>query len=256
MSPARDTPTETDLLAYADARLDDAGRAAVERRLAADPEAAARVAAWRDQNAAIAALHGAADERPVPARLDPRRIAGHMARASRQRARLAAAAAMLLAVGGVAGWLGRDLAAPSPAAMPLIDEAIVAHEVYSGEVVHPVEVAADRRDHMQAWLSKRLDRPLVVPDLRAQSFDLVGGRLLPAAAGPAAQFMYEDKAGHRVTLYVVPDSSGTETAMRWAALDRLGAFTWTDGRIRCAVVGDLPRAELRELARHAYEQLG
>ena len=45
------------------------------------------------------------------------------------------------------------------------------------------------------WLSKRLGRPLVVPDLAAVGFRLMGGRLLPAEDGPAAQFMYETGKG-------------------------------------------------------------
>ena len=47
---------EQDLHAYADDRLAPDRRAAVEHWLAANPEAAAEVAGWRAQNAAIRAL--------------------------------------------------------------------------------------------------------------------------------------------------------------------------------------------------------
>jgi anti-sigma factor RsiW len=257
MSLAPDKVTEADLVAYVDGKLAPAERAAVEGHLADHPRLAEEVAAWRDQNAAIVALHGSAGDEPVPARLDPRAIERNVARDRGRWRRMAAAAVVLLAVGGAGGWFGRDLAGPSTsAAAPLIDEALVAHRIYVGETVHAVEVAADQRDHLATWLSKRLDRPLVVPDLRAQAFDLVGGRLLPAAAGPAAQFMYEDADGQRITLYILPASAGAESAFRWAGFDRLGAFYWTDGRISCAIIGDLPRAELRAIAEQAYEQLG
>ena len=45
------------------------------------------------------------------------------------------------------------------------------------------------------WLSRRLGRQLTAPDLAAQGFDLIGGRLLPASTGPAAQLMIRIRAG-------------------------------------------------------------
>ncbi len=52
------------------------------------------------------------------------------------------------------------------------------------------------------WLSKRLDRPLKVPALGAQGYELVGGRLLPGDTGARAQFIYQNGAGQRITLYL------------------------------------------------------
>ena len=48
--------TEADLLAYADGRLAEARRADIETYLAAHPEDAERVHAWRRQNEALRAL--------------------------------------------------------------------------------------------------------------------------------------------------------------------------------------------------------
>jgi len=251
------TITEGDLHAYVDGGLDEARRAAVEAHLAENPEGAAEVAAWRRQNETLRALYGPAAEEPVPIRLGSYRIDGEHRMAAGGRWRMAAAAAVLIALGGLGGWYGRELAAPVPgAAAPLVDEAIAAHSLYAREVVHPVEVKADQKAHLAAWLSKRLDRPLNIPDLRDRNFDLVGGRLLPADQGPAAQFMYEDKAGHRITLYVVPASNQRESAFRYVQLDKLESFFWTDEAISCAIVGDLPRETLRQIAVDAYKQLG
>jgi len=122
--------------------------------------------------------------------------------------------------------------------------------------IRATEVWAGEKDHLQAWLSKRLARPLTVPDLRSDGLALVGGRLLPAQNDPAAQFMYEDDTGHRVTLYIIPAKQGRETSFRYAKLDKLEAFFWTNGAISCALVGDLPRDQLQEIASQAYKQLG
>ncbi|MHA6642325.1 anti-sigma factor family protein [Mesorhizobium sp. A623] len=249
--------TEHDLHAYADGALDGPARAAIEAYLAENPLAAEDIDGWRRQNETLHALYGHVAAEPVPARLNVYRIERESRIRTGRWSRMAAAAVLLLAVGTAAGWYGRDFFAPAaPAQIALVDEAMEAHRVYSGEVVHPVEVWGGQKDHLQAWLSKRLDRTLTIPDLRADGLTLVGGRLLPATDGPAAQFMYEDDTGHRVTLYVIPAKEGRETSFRYASFDRLEAFFWTDETISCALVGDLPRQRLQEIATQAYKQLG
>lgn len=250
--------SETDLLAHADGELDAERRAKVEAHLAAAPEDAAAVAAWRRQNEALSALYGSVAEEAVPARLDIGHLERKRTMGTANGWRMAAAAVFLLVAGGAAGWLvhGGPGGGPVAAGGALVAEALDAHALYAGEVVHPVEVRGDDRAHLKAWLSKRLDRPLSVPDLKGAGFALVGGRLLPAGASPAAQFMYEDKSGRRVTLYVVPVKEQPETAFRYTKDGALEAFSWTDEAIACAVVGDLPRDQLHALAMDAYRQLG
>ena len=75
--------------------------------------------------------------------------------------------------------------------------AITAYRTYSVEVRHPVEVDAGQEAHLVQWLSKRLGRQLVVPDLASAGFRLMGGRLLPAKDGQAAKFMYENGNAER-----------------------------------------------------------
>ena len=77
-----------------------------------------------------------------------------------------------------------------------------------------MEVDAGQEAHLMQWLSKRLGRQLVTPDLSGAGFRLMGGRLLPAEDGPAAQFMYENGTGERLTLYL-RSGIGDETAFRY-----------------------------------------
>jgi anti-sigma factor RsiW len=250
---------EYDLHAYADGVLDGPARAAVEAYLADNPATAEEVEGWKRQNENLRVLYGHGAAGPVPARLDVHRIERENRIGIGRWSRMAAAAVFLLAAGTAAGWYGRGFFAPAQVAQSdtaLVGEAMEAHRVYAGEVVHPVEVWAGEKDHLRAWLSKRLARPLNVPDLQAGGLTLVGGRLLPAVNGPAAQFMYEDDTGRRVTLYIIPAKEGRETSFRYAMLDPLKAFFWTDEAISCALVGDLPRERLQEIATQAYKQLG
>lgn len=73
----------------------------------------------------------------------------------------------------------------------------------NGRDAPPVEVRAEAGDHLVAWLSNRLDRRIVPPDLQAQGFRLMGGRVLPDATGrQAALVMYDDDKGTRLTVYI------------------------------------------------------
>ena len=112
------------------------------------------------------------------------------------------------------------------------------------------------------WLSRRLDRPLKVPDLSSQGYTLVGGRLLPGETGARAQFMFEDAAGERVTLYVgtldaraAGRPAAAETAFRFASEGPVPSFYWVDQGFGYALAGRLGRPELLSLSETVYRQL-
>lgn len=240
---------ETELHAYVDGALDAETRRAVEERLAAYPEDAARVADYLAQREALHARYDAVLDEPVPETL-------RMAAAPRSRPRYALAAGWM-AVGIVVGWLAAQALAPAPvrtASLPR--QAAIAHAVYMPEVRHPVEVGADQQDHLVRWLSKRLGTELKAPVLSREGFDLVGGRLLPGEQGAVAQFMYQDARGRRLTLYVtrVSEDRG-DTAFRYSREDGVSVFYWIDGTVAYALSGAIPREDLLSVANVVYKQL-
>ena len=92
--------------------------------------------------------------------------------------------------------------------------------------------------------------------LESLGFQLLGGRLLPADGQPAAQFMYQDGGGQRLTLYARRRLGGNcETAFRFAEQDGIGAFYWVDGDLAYALIGDLSRPMLDQVAHAVYRQL-
>lgn len=252
--------TEERLLAYVDNQLGEAERAAVELWLESNPDKAADVAHWQRQNEALTALFPAAGNEPIPARLDPHRLARSVAANDNFRLGQIAAALVLFMIGGVVGWSGRDVVTPTIAASEvLIENAVTAHNLFVRENRHAVEVAAADQDHLVSWLSNRVTQPITPPDLSAEGFTLVGGRLLPTAqaagAGPAAQLMYENAAAERVTVYItaaLPDKADAYEFTSRAAID---AFYWANDLITCTVVGDLPDADMKTVATKVYQQL-
>jgi len=247
--------SDTELQAYADGFLSEERRQAVEAELLCNPSLKSEVAIWQRQNETLRALYAAVLDEPLPTRLFPNNINKQVLVARQQWWRMAAVAVFLMALGGLGGWFGRDFSGPAPtSAWPLISEAMAAHTLYTSEILHPVEVKAEQEQHLSAWLSKRLDRALTIPDLQAEGLSLVGGRLLPAQGGPAAQLMYEERGGKRVTLFIVPSDDMKETSLRYLSQDNLEALVWTDNAISCALVGEMPRARLQEIALSAYKQ--
>ncbi len=188
----------------------------------------------------------------------PQRLQATLERRTRPLRFLRLAAALgWLSVGVAAGWLGRgaEVAAP-PRTVQLVRDAALAHAVFVPEVRHPVEVAADQEQHLVAWLSKRLGGEVRAPALAELGFELVGGRLLPAASGPAAQFMYQDGSGHRLTLYVRTGvSENRQTAFQFAQEGALRVFYWADGPFGYALTGDIEREPLLRVAHKVYTQL-
>lgn len=95
--------------------------------------------------------------------------------------------------------------------------AAVAHAVYSPDPRRPVEVGADQEQALVTWLTRRLGGAVHPPALSSVGYELIGGRLLPGAKGPAAQFMYGAVGGQRLTLYVARETAGQNTSFRFVS---------------------------------------
>ncbi len=242
------------LHAYLDNELSPEQRAGVEALLRADPPLAEQVEAWRRQRAALKRAFDGVLAEPVPPQL-----AATLRGAPVRRARpylAAAAALLLLLLGGLAGWLLRGGVGGDEAVLAgtMGQRAIAAHEVFSVEVRHPVEVRATEKAHLQAWLSKRMGTPFTVPDLSAEGYQLLGGRLLAEADGPSGLLMYENGAGQRISILLAPYEDKGESSLHVEQQGPLIACTWRDGRLAFAVAGEMAREPMMKLAQAIYDQ--
>jgi anti-sigma factor RsiW len=260
-------PDDAELHAWVDGQLDPARRAAVEARVAADPDAARRVREWTEQRDALRGLHAELLDEPIPEHLlhAGEQLHHRSSRVARWQRWGGMAASVVVAF--ALGW-GANMqwqahvagVAASPSATAFARQAVVAHAVFSPEVRHPVEVDAKQQEHLVQWLSKRLNRPLRLPNLAATGYELVGGRLLSGGGGPRAQFMYQNANGERITLYVgAIDAAGGkgmgETAFRFTSEAGVQSFYWVDQGFGYAISGKLPRQGLLVLAEAVYKQL-
>jgi YD repeat-containing protein len=247
--------TEAELQAWVDGKLDLARQADVASYLKNHPGEGERLRAYRQQNIALRALYGPVLDESIPRNMLRTR---NLSRWLWPLRRYAVSVALLVS-SATLGWVAhaylseQGVAGPGPL---LVSRATLAHAVYLPEVRHPVEVGADDLEHLAHWLSKRMGMPLRPPRLAQQGFDLMGGRILPGESGPAAQIMYADAAGQRLTLYITAaDRDGRDTAFRYTRQGQMGVVYWIDGRWGYAMTGVLDKDTLAKAARAAYEQL-
>jgi anti-sigma factor RsiW len=264
---------DKDLHAWLDDELGAERRAEVEAWLREHHEDAARVRLWAaDAEGLRAQLDGVLAE-PVPQRLT-QLVWSHAPSRVREGWQRWAAAAAVFVVGGVVGagamWRLQLPATRMAAVGPSdgwVQRAAVAHSVYVPEVRHPVEVRA-QEENLARWLTRRVDVPVRLFDLRALGFELVGGRLLPDASGPSAQLMYQqigevpDGAQPvRVTVYLRKPEDNTPASFRYEQRGGVSMFYWVEGaspgQPACgyALAGTLPRERLLALAEAIERQM-
>jgi anti-sigma factor RsiW len=270
---------DTSLNAWLDGELTPERRAEVEAWLRDHPLDAARVRLWAADREALRSQLDNVLAEPVPAHL--KRLVMHGPAAIDWRRWQAWAAVLAVFVlGGGAGaaamWRAQS-SAPQSAAAPAMPNAwvmraVLAHKVYVPEGRHAVEVKA-QEEHLSRWLTRRLNVPVKLFDLREQGFELVGGRLLPDAAGsPGAQLMYQARLAPgaasgpdapkpaRVTVYLRKPDAATPAAFAYEQQGALGLFYWVEGDSEhgkatgYALAGELPRETLLELAQAIHRQ--
>ncbi|GGD11214.1 anti-sigma factor family protein [Aureimonas glaciei] len=254
----RDTPVgEDDLQAYVDGRLSAERQPKFEAYLAERPETAAALERDREIAEGLRQRLAFKADEPIPTRLRIANIrAARHDRFAATRLRIAAVMGWVI-LGSAGGWLANDvLRAPLlPTRVAVMaDEAIAAHRTFVVEVAHPVEVRADEEAHLLQWLSKRLGTRLSAPDLTALGYRLMGGRLLPAGAGPAAMLMYDDDQGTRLTLFIKTDEKD-ETSFQFVEEDGVSAFFWRDAGLGYVVSAQASRERLMQAATAVYESL-
>ncbi len=284
--------TEAELHAFVDGRLPAEREAEIAAYLAARPDDAQRVEAYRAQKRELHALFDPVLDEQPPQRLLKSARPRAVAPTPWYLQRLAAGLAIAV-MSGATGWglrgvgpgAGGDDAArmaavqPAPGGLTLVSasgfaqRAAVAHAVYSPDARRPVEVDAAHEDQLVAWLSKRMGAPMKPPHLQSQGYTLEGGRLLPGGQGPVAQFMYRNELGSKLTLYVSndvadvgraagpggapqPGAKNADTAFRFAREGAVNVFYWVDGPFGYALSSDADRSVLAQVSAAVYQQLG
>lgn len=261
---------ENDLHAFADGQLDAPRRAEVQAFLDENPKAAERVEDYRHQTALLHALFDPALEEPSNAAIDAltaglavRLSDGRLHRSTgwRRPAVRIAASLLLVAVGLGGGYLLRGPAGGrqpghSAGLQTFAEEAAQAHAFYASDQQAPGQIGAQDRGALDGWLSQRLGRPVTAPDLSQAGYRLVGGRPLPTPYGAGAQYLYENGAKQRLTLFVSAVPSGQEAPpFSFAQQGSDTMLYWMEGSLGYALIGRMNRDQLMGISRIADNAL-
>lgn len=247
---------ENDIQAFVDNRLTAEQSEAVKHYLEANPHEARRVRQLQELNRLVAQQSVNVIDEPIPARLLDSVAKDRPLKPTPRPLRRVASLAWVL-FGGALGWgLHSQFDPTMNFEHQFPRQAAFAHVAFSPEVLHPVEVTADQEEHLVKWLSKRMKTELKVPHLGEFGFHLVGGRLLPGDSLPTAQFMYENEAGTRLTLYVKNhETENSESTFRFARENEVSVFFWIDGSLGYALSGDVDKNKLLDVSTAVYQQL-
>jgi len=223
-----------------DGELDTAAQAAFERQLADDPELAADYARHRAlQNALRTKISRAAAPAALRARLDA--LSSPAARKPapprvlrRDFMQMAAALAVGLGLGG-----GATLLALGPRNPDVVDALITAHRraLLSGT---PVDIASNDRHNVRPWFDARIAISPPAPDLAAQGFPLIGGRVDVIGGAPAPTLVYRLGA-HIVSVTALPASG---PSLQTAGDAGFHALSWRAAGFTFCAVSDADRHEL------------
>lgn len=254
-----DSPVQEDELhAFVDGRLPADRLEAVERYLHANPEEARRVSSYMHQRAALRAVL-LSDAEPVPPHLRPANILRERTR--RSRAAWQFAASVLLAVGlGVAGgwmlWGPTPSSASERAMKVLVQQGFATYTVFAPDARHPIEVPATEQGHLTQWLSNRLHRPVVIPDLSRFGYTLLGGRLVATEQGGAAGLiMYVGAQGNRISLLLRPMRAEFHSADQEHSEQSMQLCAWIADGLGYAIVGPMSDANIDKLADQIRDDL-
>ncbi|RMD63538.1 MAG: anti-sigma factor [Alphaproteobacteria bacterium] len=259
MSDAWRDISEDDLNRFVDGRLVPERRARVAAYLAAHADQAQEAAAFARLNARLRKAFDAVSDEPIPPALVQAAIRGRTCPRRHWR-RLGRAAALVIAVAGLGiagGWQLREAVNGPASWSEFAREAAAAHRVFAPDRQFPVELPATRKAQLVAWLSARIGAPITTPNLEKVGFRLIGGRLVPTPDGPAAQLMYENGSGTRITLYLRADlRNSRDIKFRIARENEVNVWYWLDGPRGYALSGDIDQQQLLRIAEVLYDEVG
>lgn len=245
--------SEEDLHAFADGQLAIERSAEVELYLSANPELALEVAEWILLNEQIRTLVANAADAPQVTKVSNTKPSWLVP------FRAVAASLAIFAIGAASGSVTaiqfmRSQSLPIETAL-LSEESQTNFLVYASDKRHPTEVGADEKDHLLTWLSKRVGNPIIAPDISAQGFTLIGGRLVTYAEKPAALIMYESAKGERLTLTIGHNEDNQDTSFKYDEKNDVQTLYWIDGPLGYALSASVGKDRLQAVAHVLNGQL-
>ena len=236
---------ELQLNAYCDGELDPVSANEFERRLANDESLKARHARLLSLRRAMRSLPQADVPSGLQARIQSKLDAERPSNVTALRRRSWSFQAL-----AAAAVFGAVISSAVMMTMEQYDQREnVASQVVAGHIrsllaPQPFDMASSDRHTVKPWFTARLPASPQVPDLAAQGFALLGGRVDVVGHDPVATVVYRH-AAHTVSLTTLrPGQSVSEQTIAG-----YNVRSWSDGDFTYVAVSDLPSADLATFQR-------
>ena len=236
---------ELQLNAYCDGELDPVSANEFERRLANDEPLKARHARLLSLRRAMRSLPQADVPSGLQARIQSKLDAERPSNVTALRRRSWSLQAL-----AAAAVFGAVISSAVMMTMEQYDQREnVASQVVAGHIrsllaPQPFDMASSDRHTVKPWFTARLPASPQVPDLAAQGFALLGGRVDVVGHDPVATVVYRH-AAHTVSLTTLrPGQSVSEQTIAG-----YNVRSWSDGDFTYVAVSDLPSADLATFQR-------
>ena len=237
--------------AYCDGELDPASAIEFERRLADDESLKARYDRLLSLRRAVRSLPQFEMPPGLQARINSvldaerPREAGRLSQAGRLTRRswsfqALAAAAVFGAVFSSSVMLSFDRYGQRED----VAGQVVAGHIRGQLATQPFDIASSDRHTVKPWFTSRLPESPQVPDLAAQGFVLVGGRVDVLGREPVATIVYKH-AAHTVSLTTLPAGQSVSDQ----TIAGYNVRSWSDAQFTYIAVSDLPSADLTTFER-------
>ena len=128
----------------------------------------------------------------------------------------------------------------------VMGDAISAH-LRSLQGEHLTDVLSSDQHTVKPWFNGKLDLAPPVPDLTAQGFTLIGGRLDFLDGKPVAALVYRRRA-HVINVFVGQDLGTAPATPELQVMQGFNLLRWDEGGLSALAVSDLNRDELEEFA--------
>jgi anti-sigma factor RsiW len=128
----------------------------------------------------------------------------------------------------------------------IVSDVVSAH-LRSLQANHLTDVQTGDRQGVKPWLGDRLGVAPPVPDLTAQGFNLIGGRIDYVLGKAVAAIVYRH-SDHVINLFVA-QGAGAEQSARVETMQGLNVALWSEKGLNLCAVGDVSAAELEDFHR-------
>jgi anti-sigma factor RsiW len=241
---------ELQLNAYCDGELDLASTAAFERRLAEDETLRAQYTRLMSLRQAFRSFPQSEMPAGLQARILSKLDAAEDAAERPSRVTAFRQRSWSLQALAAAAVFGAVISSSVMMTLDRFDQREeVATQVVAGHIrsllaPQPFDVASSDRHTVKPWFTARLPESPQVPDLAAQGFTLLGGRVDVIGHDPVATIVYKH-AAHTVSLTTLrPGQSVSDQAVAG-----YNVRSWSDADFTYVAVSDLPPADLATFER-------